>query len=234
MRGVLLATVAALTAPVAAQAAVVVTYSGYGAANGGFAGPAGGVLFDFEGAGSGSGASYTPPAGYTFTKTANVGFFTGDALPNGAAPATSATTDDTTRYLAVYGNGDSAKIYGTTAYNTATFYWGSVDTYNGFYLLDATGARISGRLTNADIIPASPGNGNQTAVNTNGRVSILSDTSFYGIEFNNAGSPAFEIDNLKFLNSAVPEAATWGMMVMGFGLIGGLARRSNKPRVAFI
>ncbi|MGO8608729.1 PEPxxWA-CTERM sorting domain-containing protein [Rhizobium johnstonii] len=32
---------------------------------------------------------------------------------------------------------------------------------------------------------------------------------------------------------AVPETATWGMMILGFGLVGGAMRRRSAPKVTF-
>lgn len=39
------------------------------------------------------------------------------------------------------------------------------------------------------------------------------------------------IDNIR-LESAVPEPATWGLMILGFGLVGGVLRRRPRARVA--
>lgn len=35
-------------------------------------------------------------------------------------------------------------------------------------------------------------------------------------------------------NGAVPEPATWAMLILGFGVVGGALRRSRKPRPALI
>ena len=32
---------------------------------------------------------------------------------------------------------------------------------------------------------------------------------------------------------AVPETATWGMMILGFGMMGGAMRRRSAPKVTF-
>jgi len=51
----------------------------------------------------------------------------------------------------------------------------------------------------------------------------------YGAPF-----PIFDESSISVttLSSAVPEPATWGMMLMGFGAIGSVARRSRKTKVA--
>ena len=42
-----------------------------------------------------------------------------------------------------------------------------------------------------------------------------------------SGTNAFEIDNVA-VNSAVPEPATWAMMLLGFGAVGFSARRRRS------
>ena len=40
------------------------------------------------------------------------------------------------------------------------------------------------------------------------------------------------VDNVRLSTSAVPEPATWAMMIMGFGLVGSAARRRRRTPVA--
>ena len=48
-----------------------------------------------------------------------------------------------------------------------------------------------------------------------------------------AGQPAVALlDNVK-LTAAVPEPASWAMMIGGFGMVGGALRRSRRTQVAF-
>jgi hypothetical protein len=56
---------------------------------------------------------------------------------------------------------------------------------------------------------------------------------------NGGGQPlsdeGFTIDNVSLVAGAVPEPATWAMMILGFGVIGGaMRRRRQKVQVAFI
>ena len=50
-----------------------------------------------------------------------------------------------------------------------------------------------------------------------------------GVGPNNAASYS---GNLNLSTVAVPEPATWGMMILGFGLAGGALRRSRTLAVA--
>ncbi|MBN8807380.1 MAG: PEP-CTERM sorting domain-containing protein [Sphingomonas sp.] len=56
----------------------------------------------------------------------------------------------------------------------------------------------------------------------------FSETTLYTLNFG-AGNGTF---NSTAQLTAVPEPATWGMMIMGFGLMGA-ALRSRKTKVAF-
>ena len=47
--------------------------------------------------------------------------------------------------------------------------------------------------------------------------------SVTSLKFGQVGSPAFEFDNVSGV--AVPEPATWAMMIMGFGAAGAMVRR---------
>ena len=82
------------------------------------------------------------------------------------------------------------------------------------------GGLIEGTFTGANLLP--PGNGNQFSPLTNGYVNFAGafDTVIFG-----SGTNSLEIDNIS---SAVPEPATWAMMVLGFMGVGFMAyRRKN-------
>lgn len=50
----------------------------------------------------------------------------------------------------------------------------------------------------------------------------------------NGGNPSgLRVEFLDSNVTAVPEPATWGMMIMGFGLVGGAMRRRQNVRVSF-
>lgn len=111
--------------------------------------------------------------------------------------------------------------------DSITFLWGSVDSYNTLDVLDlADNVMIS--FTGSQV--AALANGNQTNPFTN----PLATLTFTGGDRTNVGAlrfsstaNAFEFDNVT-VATAVPEPATWIMMILGFGLIGGLARRRHS------
>ncbi|MFM9852002.1 MAG: PEPxxWA-CTERM sorting domain-containing protein [Sphingomonadaceae bacterium] len=63
---------------------------------------------------------------------------------------------------------------------------------------------------------------------------FTSDTAFSTVRFSGSNnSDGFSIDNVSYgLTAPVPEPATWLMMLMGFGLVGGMMRRRTLVRVA--
>jgi len=116
----------------------------------------------------------------------------------------------------------SASIFSTVGYNQISFDWGSIDTYNRFALLDQNGTAVF-TLSGNDVSPHNGVDGLRITLTAD-----AGDGPFYGIRFY-SDQPAFEVDNVAF-NAAVPEPATWAMMIGGFGLIGGAMRlRSRKP-----
>jgi hypothetical protein len=94
------------------------------------------------------------------------------------------------------------------------------------YLVDGTTAVFTGsELTNG------AADGNQSSGSTNGRVTF--DTrgmggGILGAKFESTVN-AFEFDDFA---GAVPEPATWGMMILGFGLAGFGLRRGRRPVAA--
>lgn len=114
---------------------------------------------------------------------------------------------------------------GTVGAYYLTMLWGSVDQYNLVEFLDTAG-NVLGSVTGAQVGPA---NGNQDIPVNNPIVRF----NFSGDVAKNVSamrlsstSNAFEIDSIYV--SAVPEPATWAMMITGFGLIGGAMRRRRS------
>ena len=135
---------------------------------------------------------------------------------------------DVTRYLAAFPAGlgqTAATLAEFGAYTAASLYWGSIDDYNAldFY----SGGTLLGTITGSDasVMPW----GDRTAATTNRRVSFASDTPFDRLVFR-TGQNAFEVDSLSFSGAvaAVPEPASWGLMILGFGAVGWSMRR--QPR----
>lgn len=216
------AMIAAAAGASAAGAAVTVSASPYD-----LPAPAGvGTLVDFD---------HALPTGFTLTGEGYLIQSGDNSL--GAAPAAGPTdaTDDQSAYLSIYGGW--AKLMGGTAFHSVSFFWGSMDNYNAFDLLDAHG-NVFQTILSGDI-PAG-GNGDQLGSWTNQRVTITSVGAIYGVQLRST-TPAFEADNFFFSGSSssnqihvgdVPEPASWAMMLVGFGAVGG-AIRSQRRKVAF-
>ena len=121
--------------------------------------------------------------------------------------------------------GQSAGAVATLTFNAVTTYlsflWGSPDAYNRFTLTTSAGSTTY----SATGLGFSVTDGNQAfsqyvQFQTTGE-RILSAT------FTNVPSiDAFEAANFSI--SAVPEAATWAMMLVGFGMIGAAVRYRRR------
>ncbi len=145
---------------------------------------------------------------------------------NGAPPANSIPSG--TPYLSVLRGGSATVDFGV-AVTAFQFDWGSIDSFN----------TLSIRSTGADpiIVPGAnftnPANGNQVSPGTNGLFSVWSTAgeTFTGLTFASS-SNSFEVDNLAIGGLAVPEPATWAMMILGFGGVGATLRQRRILRAA--
>ena len=198
-----IAALAALATASAAQAAVTVSHTAADTPL-----PAGQyMVWDFDGLqAAGYGVSITGPAGIY---DGSAGLVSGIAAP---PPGT------TTNYAAVLGGG---KIVLTTPQiSRLSVYMGSPDSYNNirFNFLgggheDLTGTQLAAGAFNGD-----QSVGRRMTYDFGGqRVTSVEFTS---------SSNSFEFDNIA--TSAVPEPATWAMMIMGFGLAGSAMRQSRR------
>jgi len=142
---------------------------------------------------------------------------------NGAPPANSSPAG--TPYLSVLG-GDSATIDLGGSFSAFQFDWGSIDSYNTL-VIHSTG----GDLT---VIPGGNfpnlANGNQASPGTNGLFTVVGTNheKFTSITLSSSQN-SFEIDNVA---TGTPEPATWAMMIMGFGMAGGMMR-ARRRKAAF-
>lgn len=223
MRSVFLgAMIAAAAGASAAGATVTVSSTAYDLA----APETLGTLIDFD---------HALPTGFTLSGTGYL-VQTGDNSL-GAAPAGGPTdaADDRSAYLSVYDG--AARLMGSTGFHDVSFFWGSMDSYNAFDLLDA-GGNVFKTILSGDL-PAG-GNGDQLGSATNRRVSIFSTDAIYGVQLRST-TPAFEADNFLFSGriggsqaqiGGVPEPASWAMMLVGFGAVGG-AIRNQRRKLAF-
>lgn len=136
----------------------------------------------------------------------------------------------TGNFLAVQANNTSSVTIAVPKVQVLSFVIGSLDTYNRVVLKFLTGPDVI--LDGAGIIAGAIANGNQVLPQTNGRV--FYDTqglnSIVGFQLTSFGRNAFEIDNVSI---AVPEPATWGMMILTAGIAGtALRRRRNRSAMA--
>lgn len=116
-----------------------------------------------------------------------------------------------------------------------SFIIGSLDGFNEVTLTFLSGPAITYRglaiITGNPADNGLPGNGSQTSTATNGRVfyDTQGTNTLTAFSFRSGGN-AFEIDNIS---AAVPEPATWGMMILAAGMAGAaLRRRRNVDAVA--
>jgi hypothetical protein len=169
------------------------------------------------------------PAGVTLS--GDIAVVSGSAGGLYAEPAGDATPYITVPYAAVNGTGTlDVETFLAGQVSSFSFYWGSIDTYNTLELLNTLGNVIY--TLNGGSIP--PANGDQTLPGTNRRVNFVltgADRNLGAIRFNSQGK-AFESDTFAF--AAVPEPATWAMMIAGFGLAGVAIRRRRQTLVGAV
>ncbi|QTD57656.1 PEPxxWA-CTERM sorting domain-containing protein [Parasphingorhabdus cellanae] len=58
------------------------------------------------------------------------------------------------------------------------------------------------------------------------------DAIGFNLNFDVLANPDFAFNTNNINVSAVPEPATWGMMIFGFGMVGGALRRRRKSVTA--
>ncbi|WEK44155.1 MAG: PEPxxWA-CTERM sorting domain-containing protein [Candidatus Sphingomonas colombiensis] len=142
---------------------------------------------------------------------------------NGARPADGSTGN----FGSVLGGGTWTTSFAPTS--LFSFVLGSLDTYNSLTLHFVGGSSITyvgGQIINDLVFPS----GNQSANGSNGVVTYNANGGplINGATFSSEQN-SFEFDNLA---RAVPEPATWALMILGFGAIGGAMRR-RRTSVAY-
>ncbi|MDB5423069.1 MAG: hypothetical protein JWQ29_485 [Phenylobacterium sp.] len=132
--------------------------------------------------------------------------------------------NDPTHYLTLPG-GATADLTSTKGLKFFSLYMGSPDTYNSIRFLGADGYDVTvpgTGLVNGDT--------NQSW-SWGKRVSFdFGDARVDHIILASSGN-SFEVDN--FAGGAVPEPATWGLMIMGFGALGAVLRRRRAAATTF-
>jgi hypothetical protein len=180
------------------------------------------LITDFSNDTAGNAPTYAP-AGYSWSGNAVVLNATSS---NGAEPAIATGVYGTGNYLSVEG-GQSETLTFAAGVNKVAFYIGSLDSYNDLNFMfsgatstDVTGVQL-GAVTGAD-------NGAQTDANTNGEFVFTFAQPITSVTLGST-SNSFEIASIS---AAVPEPATWAMMLLGLGSVGALLRNRRKPVAA--
>lgn len=220
MRKLMMASAIAMAAVATpGSAAVVITNvlssAGDPATDPGFASLGQTLIYDFDG---------TDPAAGALTGDFSIATAPGTpgvtAAPSGTAAGTKYLT------VPISQSSGSATLDLGGEFKTLSFYWGSVDTYNTITLFQADGSSTS--FTGSQIGFGVDPDGNQTDNNSNVRVNFTALGR--GITSLRFDSTAFAFETDTFAGAAVPEPATWAMMVGGFGLLGAAARRRGAAK----
>lgn len=184
------------------------------------------VTFTFAGGTGGLAAGETLLADFDTTNGGVIGgaVVQGDLSGQYAEPAYG---DQGDKYLNVVG-GDSA-LFDLTGYagggvGSISFDLGSVDRYNDFTVCLASS--ICTTYAGFTVVPGADGDQSDPA--TNGRLTFNATGGDIITSFTLASSAnSLETDNFG-ITAAVPEPATWGMMLLGFGLMGASMRRRRS------
>ena len=206
IRSLLLAAAAAAAFAAPAAAAVSVNVTGFGDPT---LLPNGQVLVaDFNDAGAPE-AVLLP--GYELDLDgATVGVNEGGSGYSGTLP------NDPTHYLTVPGGSD-ATLTSLKGMRSFSLYMGSPDTYNSIQFIGKNG--FNQTLTGGQL----SGGDTSQQWSWGARVNFdFGDAEVTQVVLR-SGQNSFETDN--FAAAAVPEPATWAMMIMGFGAMGALLRR---------
>lgn len=166
------------------------------------------MVYDFDGLAA---------IGYNLSYAGSTGIYNGadGLIVNLAAPPPGTTSN----YLAIH-QGGSATLTSTKALRQLSVYIGSPDAFNSIRFIGENGFDVT--LTGA-ALAAGAFNGNQSI----GRRMTydFGANRVNQVIFSSSGY-SFELDNIAV--SAVPEPASWALMITGFGLLGGALRRQRK------
>jgi hypothetical protein len=207
-----------------AQAVTLVATNGSAAV---FTQSANGAQYDFDRASTGN---VGDPAGFQRIG----GRVMTDSVENVAANPFGAPARNSYLYVSTGGTSVIRSIAaGITGYRAVSFYIGSIDWGNTVDVLDL-GGNLLRSFTGAEMAaPASP-NGDQDFPLNNRLLTFSADAGelIGGLRFTSSVD-SLEADNVRF-TAAVPEPATWAMMLVGFAMVGATARyRRRKSNVAF-
>jgi hypothetical protein len=142
---------------------------------------------------------------------------------NGAQPL-----GTTGNYLSVLGGGSENVTFSNRS--SFSFFWGSIDDTNTIVVHETSGdVTILGSAIPTTVGDGVQANGCQTLTNCNRYFTFTDSTAgslISGFSISSSTN-SFELTNI----SAVPEPATWAMMILGFCGVGFMAYRRNNKRV---
>ena len=176
-------------------------------------GATGNLVIDFESA---------LPTGISFLSGSAYRIYQGTIVNRGVTPG-----GDTTKYLSVPGVGAAGTAtldfsgYTGAAITDFSFYWGSIDLQNSFSVVTNLGTLV---ITGGDVFARTSGHATRPSNNQRVYFDLAPGETLSQLVFSTT-RPAFETDDFVFNTAAVPEPATWAMMVLGFGSLGGMLRR---------
>lgn len=136
-------------------------------------------------------------------------------------------TNATGNFLSILNNGSYKITFNQGGVSALAFVLGTLDSYNQIKLTFQSGSVLSNQTLNGGEIIGLAAN---AGANSEGRVTydFGSGSKLAAIEFLSSGN-SFEIDTIA---AAAPEPATWLMMILGFGMVGGALRRRRKGAFA--
>jgi len=207
-----------------AQAVTLVATNGSAAV---FTQSANGAQYDFDRASTGN---VGDPAGFQRIG----GRVMTDSVENVAANPFGAPARNSYLYVSTGGTSVIRSIAaGITGYRAVSFYIGSIDWGNTVDVLDLGGNLLRSFTGQEMAAPALP-SGDQDFPLNNRLLTFSADAGelIGGLRFTSSVD-SLEADNVRF-TAAVPEPATWAMMLVGFAMVGATARyRRRKSNVAF-
>ena len=121
--------------------------------------------------------------------------------------------------------GSSYNLTFSQATGLFSFVLGTLDLYNSLIVTYVGGA--TQRFDGTAII------GGLGSTMSEGLATYSAGTGpmFAGVSFLSTTQNSFEIDTIS---AAVPEAASWGMMILGLGLVGGVLRRRTAGKLQLV
>ena len=150
-----------------------------------------------------------------------------------SAPATVAVDRGGNNYIGT--NGANTDTYSFTLLNAASLTTsllgnssaGGVGAFD-FTTVFITGGSLVGQ---ANYVVTPRGSSGSTTA-TMSPITLLAGSYTLTVNGTVSGAPSLYTGNLSFAQSTAPEPATWGLMVLGFGAVGG-ALRTSRRKVVF-